>query len=110
MKRSASPAKGTSRKRKKPSSDEGKTLNSSSFKSVKHPGSMSSVKSVSQLSHLSAGPSYTSPRIDHNASTLPAPASDQGNNPRRRQEKDKQRQFDGKIQLTVPSEASTLLL
>ena len=71
---------------------------------------MSSVKSVLQLRLLSTGPSYTSPHIDHNASTVPAPASDQGINPRRRQEKGKQRQFDGKIQLTIPSESSTLLL
>jgi hypothetical protein len=71
---------------------------------------MSSVKLVSQLRLLSAGPSYTSPHIDHNASTAPAPASDQGTNPKRRQEKGKQRQFDGKIQLTIPSESSTLLL
>jgi hypothetical protein len=62
---------------------------------------MSSVKSVSKLRLLSAGPSYTSPHIDHNAFTVPTPASDQDINPRRRQEKGKQRQFDGKYAVEV---------
>ncbi|KAH8551488.1 hypothetical protein BGW37DRAFT_520444 [Umbelopsis sp. PMI_123] len=68
---------------------------------------MSSVKLVSQLRLLSTGPSYTSPHIDHKASTAPAPASDQGTNPRRRQEKGKQRQFDDPMTISTDTSSTS---